>query len=156
MVVNCLICSQRAALGKKLTSAFVVFLSLFFLVSAVQASSLVAVINVSEQQMIVSRNGKEIYRWKTSTARRGYITPIGQFTPQRMHLMWYSRKYNNAPMPYAIFYHKGYAVHGTSAVAKLGKPASHGCIRLQTENAKKFYYLVQDVGQKNTTIIVRP
>ena len=68
--------------------------------------------------------------------------------------MWYSRKYDMSPMPYSVFYNGGYAVHGTNYVKNLGRPASHGCIRLQTGNAAKFYSLVQQVGRANTRITV--
>ena len=63
-----------------------------------------------------------------------------------MHKMWYSRKYEMSPMPYSVFYHGGYAVHGTGAVKQLGRPASHGCVRLQTANAATFYSLVREVA----------
>ena len=71
-----------------------------------------------------------------------------------MHKMWHSRKYDMAPMPFAVFYDRGWAVHGTSAVSRLGKPASHGCVRLATPNAETFYTLVRRVGPGNTRIIV--
>lgn len=119
-----------------------------------RAASLVAKVNVSTQTMEVIRHGKVIYTWRVSTARRGYITPAGSWRPKRMHRMWYSRKYDMSPMPYAIFYHGGYAVHGTNAVSRLGSPASHGCVRLDTANAAKLYKLVQMVGPGNTRIVV--
>jgi lipoprotein-anchoring transpeptidase ErfK/SrfK len=59
-----------------------------------------------------------------------------------------------SPMPYSVFYYRGYAIHGTDAVKRLGTPASHGCVRLQTANAAKFYSLVQQVGRGNTRIVV--
>jgi len=57
-------------------------------------------------------------------------------------------------MPYSVFYHGGYAIHGTNAVSRLGTPASHGCVRLHTSNAAKFYAMVKEVGPGNTRIIV--
>ena len=71
-----------------------------------------------------------------------------------MHRMWYSRKYDMSPMPYAVFYRGGYAVHGTGAVKQLGRPASHGCVRLHTANAATFYSLVKQIGRKNTRISI--
>ena len=118
------------------------------------AASLVAKVNVGSQTMEVMRQGRVIHTWKVSTARRGYITPRGQWRPIRMHKMWYSRKYDNAPMPYAVFYYGGYAIHGTNAVSRLGTPASHGCVRLETVNAQKFYTLVREIGPGNTKVIV--
>jgi lipoprotein-anchoring transpeptidase ErfK/SrfK len=53
--------------------------------------------------------------------------------------MWYSRKYDNSPMPYSVFFRGGYAVHGTSYVKQLGRPASHGCVRLPHAFAAKLF-----------------
>lgn len=119
-----------------------------------QAASLVANVDISSQTMTVSRNGRVIYRWPVSTARKGYVTPRGSWRPTRMHRMWRSRKYENAPMPYSVFYYGGYAIHGTNYVKNLGRPASHGCVRLHTANAATFYSLVQETGRGNTRIII--
>ena len=119
-----------------------------------QAATVVAHVNVSTQTMTVTKYGRVLYTWPVSTARRGYVTPRGSYRPTRMHKMWYSRKYDDAPMPYSVFYHGGYAVHGTSHVGNLGRPASHGCVRLRTKNAAAFYSLVREVGPGNTRIVV--
>src|SRR5690606_26347017 len=87
-----------------------------------------------------------------STARAGYSTPSGSYRPIRMHRMWYSQKYDLSPMPYAIFFVGGYAIHGTGAVGQLGRPASHGCVRLAPANAAKLYALVQAHGTSATRI----
>ena len=78
--------------------------------------------------------------------------PPGKYRPERLEKVWYSKQYDFAPMPYAVFYHAGYAIHGTDATGRLGRPASHGCIRLKTENAAKFFYLVRDHGERATSI----
>jgi lipoprotein-anchoring transpeptidase ErfK/SrfK len=122
--------------------------------SAGRAAGLEARIDVSSQTMTVLRYGRVIHTWKVSTARQGYITPRGSWRPTRLHRMWYSRKYDMSPMPYSVFYRGGYAIHGTGAVKQLGRPASHGCIRLHTANAARFYSLVQEVGRGNTRITV--
>ncbi len=118
------------------------------------ASQLIAHIDVSAQTMTVKKNGITLHQWPVSTARKGYRTPRGSWRPTRMHKMWYSRKYDMSPMPYSIFYHGGYAIHGTNAVKRLGRPASHGCVRLHTSNAKQLYSLVRQSGPGNTRIIV--
>jgi len=59
-----------------------------------------------------------------------------------------------SPMPFAVFYDRGWAIHGTSAVGRLGSPASHGCVRLETANAEIFYNLVREIGAGNTRVIV--
>ena len=118
------------------------------------AASVVAKIDVSAQTMTVEEDGRVLYSWAVSTARKGYRTPRGQFRPTRMHKMWYSRKYDMSPMPHSIFFYGGYAIHGTDAVKSLGRPASHGCIRLHPQNARTLYNLVQARGAKNTRIVL--
>ena len=133
------------------------FLAALFVACATANASagvVVARIDISNQTMTVSEDGNVLYSWSVSTARRGYRTPRGSFRPVRMHKMWYSRKYDNSPMPYSIFFHGGYAIHGTNAVKSLGSPASHGCIRLHPSNAKTLYNLVQAHGSANTRIIL--
>lgn len=122
--------------------------------SAFASGGVVARIDVSDQTMTVSDGGSVLYSWAVSTARKGYRTPRGNFRPIRMHKMWYSRKYDNAPMPYSIFFYGGYAIHGTDAISALGRPASHGCIRLHPSNAKTLFNLVKAHGPANTRIVL--
>lgn len=132
-------------------AAFVLFLVL----RGAIADELMAVVDVSNQTMVVKKNNKTLYRWKVSTGRKGYATPSGTYRPIRMHKMWRSRKYDNAPMPYAIFYNKGYAIHGTSYISRLGSPASHGCVRLNTTNAQILYQMLQEEGPENLKIVIK-
>lgn len=122
--------------------------------SVSSAAGLVANIELSKQTMTVTRQGRVIYKWRVSTARRGYVTPRGVWRPIRMTPMWYSRKYDMTPMPYSVFFRGGYAIHGTNAVRHLGHAVSHGCVRLSTPNAARFYALVQEAGPQNTRIVV--
>jgi lipoprotein-anchoring transpeptidase ErfK/SrfK len=119
-----------------------------------RAATLVANIDVSTQTMTVSKYGQVLYRWSVSTARKGYFTPRGSYRPQWTARMWYSRKYEMSPMPYSVFFRGGYAIHGTGAVKYLGRPASHGCVRLHTANAATFYSMVKEAGFGNTRIVV--
>ncbi len=118
------------------------------------SNQLVARISISEQRMEVLVDGRPTFSWKVSTGGKGYVTPTGSFKPTRMHEMWYSRKYDNAPMPHSVFFHGGYAVHATNAIKRLGTPASHGCIRLHPNNASDFYRLVETFGATNTQIVI--
>jgi len=128
----------------------------FFLFTATSASAgIVARVDVSKQIMTVSENGQVVYSWRVSTGRKGYSTPRGTYRPTRMHRMWYSRKYDNSPMPHSIFFRGGYAIHGTNYVKNLGRPASHGCVRLAPSNARALYNLVRAHGAGNTRIVVQ-
>ncbi|PTW60465.1 L,D-transpeptidase-like protein [Breoghania corrubedonensis] len=122
---------------------------------AYDGPSIVAVVDLSDQQLSIYNAGVLLHQWKVSTARRGYITPVGRYRPYRIHKMWRSRKYDNAPMPYSVFFHKGWAVHGTNAIRRLGRPASHGCVRLDPKNAKMLYGLVRQYGMEDVEIVIR-
>ena len=116
--------------------------------------TLTASIDLARQKMNVSVNGEPRYSWTISSGTQRYATPTGNFRPQWTAKMWYSRKYDNAPMPHAVFINGGVAVHGTSHLSALGRPASHGCIRLAPANAKTFYNLVQRHGLTMTKVSV--
>ena len=107
------------------------------------------------QQMTVSVDGVPRYHFAVSTGRAGYGTPSGTYHPQRLERTWFSKEYYNSPMPHSIFFHSGYAIHGSYEISRLGGPASHGCIRLHPANAATLYALVQRQGMDATTIVVR-
>ena len=138
---------------RHLLAAAAVMLTMF---AAAPAYSAVveARIDLSEQRMRVYQNGFLRYTWPVSTARRGYVTPVGNYRPQRLEKMWYSRKYHMSPMPHSVFFRGGYAIHGTDAVKRLGSPASHGCVRLHPDNANTFYSLVKSAGSGNVKITI--
>jgi L,D-transpeptidase catalytic domain len=97
---------------------------------------------------------KQFYRFAVSTGRAGYGTPNGTYHPQRLAASWFSKLYYNSPMPHSIFFHGGYAIHGSYDIHRLGGPASHGCIRLHPANAAALFDLVKDEGKDATTIVV--
>lgn len=127
---------------------------LLTLISPAAAKSLVAEIDLSDQAMTVIYKGEALARWTVSTGRAGYRTPTGSFRPQRMYADYYSRQYDGSPMPFSVFYDRGYAIHGTFDTWSLGRPASHGCIRLRRDNAERFFDLILTVGAENTSIQV--
>jgi len=110
-------------------------------------------IKLSNQVMRVFKGNKSLYKWRVSTARRGYKTPTGRYKPIYLEKLHLSKEYKNAEMPYSIFFKKGgYAIHGTNAINRLGRRASHGCVRLNPKNAKRLYLLVLKYGKINTSI----
>jgi lipoprotein-anchoring transpeptidase ErfK/SrfK len=118
-------------------------------------SKVEAKIDLSKQRMYVYVNGKRAYTWKVSTGKPGYATPKGRFSPKRMKRVHYSDRYNNAYMPHSIFFIGGYAIHGTTATGKLGRPVSHGCVRLSQGNAKRLYNLVAANKSSSRIVVVR-
>jgi len=103
--------------------------------------------------MSVLVDGTSRYVWKVSTGAKQHTTPSGVYKPQWLARKWRSKKYGNAPMPHSIFFHEGYAIHGTTELARLGKIASHGCVRLHPDNAAKLYDLVQK-QMANTRVVI--
>ena len=126
----------------------------FFVSSAAQAAVLVT-IDKSIQQMTVSVDGRPLYQWPVSTGKGGYDTPNGKFKAFRMERDHFSKEWDEAPMPFSIFFTpKGHAIHGSLDVKRLGTPASHGCVRLLPANAEKLFALVEQEGVLNTTVVL--
>lgn len=115
-------------------------------------ADLVVTISKSQQRMSVAVDGNEAHRWLISTGRGRYATPAGQFRPVRFEKSWFSRKYDWAPMPHSIFFYKGYAIHGTTEIASLGRVASHGCVRLHPTNAATLFELAR--AERRVRIVV--
>lgn len=137
-----------------LFAAFVAFFALSAPVEARGRAAVVAQVDVSSQTMTVKVGGAVRHVWKVSTGRKGYVTPRGSYAPKRLHAAYFSKKYAGAPMPYAVFFRGGYAVHGTYEGGKLGAPASHGCIRLAVGHAKQLYNLIKQTGPGATRIVI--
>jgi len=116
------------------------------------AADLLARIDLSDQRMTVFVDGNAAYLWDVSTARTGKCTPTGLFNVESMKRMHYSTLYDNAPMPWSIFFHGNYAIHGTPQVERLGQPASAGCVRLHPDHAETLYGLVLEHGRDKTLI----
>jgi L,D-transpeptidase-like protein len=116
-------------------------------------ANVMIIIDKSAQKMTVTVNGEDRYTWPVSTGRPGYDTPSGDFQPFRMERDHFSREWDDAPMPNSVFFTKiGHAIHGTLEAKNLGRPASHGCVRLSTENAAKLFALVKEEGVFNTRV----
>ena len=127
-------------------SLVVLVAALFLGLAAPAEAGVVVSVDNSQQRMRVYVDGLLAYVWPVSTARKGYRTPPGNYRVQRMERMWYSRKYDMSPMPYSLFFRGGYAIHGTGSIRQLGRPASHGCVRLHPTNARTLYGLVAQHG----------
>ncbi|MGQ7792970.1 L,D-transpeptidase [Faunimonas sp. B44] len=128
---------------------------LLFASPEVQAANVVARIDISEQRMSVTIDGKLAHLWRVSTGTKGYRTPTGSYRPFRLERHWYSRKYDG-PMPHSVFFRGGYAIHGTNAIRQLGRPASHGCVRLHPDHARTFFNLVKRNGLARTRVVIVP
>jgi hypothetical protein len=117
------------------------------------SAGVVVTVDKSAQHLTVRVDGMTRYSWPVSTARWGYRTPVGSYRPERLERQWYSRKYDWSPMPHSIFFSGGYAIHGSYEVSRLGRPASHGCIRLAPANAATLFALVK-ANYSDTRIVI--
>ncbi|WP_119271697.1 L,D-transpeptidase [Taklimakanibacter deserti] len=133
-----------------LTAALIIMIA-----GPASAARVVVTINEHSQEMTVMVDGRQEYVWPVSTGVAGYGTPGGTYTPFRMEEYHFSEEWDDAPMPNSIFFTRlGHAIHGTEHIDKLGKRASHGCVRLDPANAAVLFALVQEVGLPNTTIVI--
>ena len=136
----------------RLIALLAILFGLVLSLPSIAQAEIVTWINLSSQRMAVIVNGAARYNWPVSTARPGYRTPTGTFKPTALVRYHRSSIYEGSPMPYSIFFLRGYAIHGSYEIKHLGRPASHGCIRLHPSNAAALYSLVQRYGTGNTLI----
>ena len=138
---------------RSLISSVILSLGTLALASPLAAAEILITINKTTQRMTVTVDGQERHSWPVSTGMADYATPAGAFAPSRLAKQHYSREWDNAPMPYSIFFtDAGHAIHGSHAVGRLGTPASHGCVRLAPRNASTLFQLVLAEGLDNTRI----
>jgi len=122
------------------------------IIAGAASAEVVARIDVSDQELTLIQDGTVLHRWPVSTARRGKWTPRGRFTAEFLSRYHKSSLYNNAPMPYSVFFKGNYAVHGTNQISRLGRPASAGCVRLHPDNAAILFALARSQGLDHTVI----
>jgi hypothetical protein len=129
--------------------------AVLLLVAAEARANVLITVDKLAQAMTVTVDGVARYRWPVSTGRLGYATPVGTFHPFRMEQTYFSKEFDDAPMPHAIFFTaQGHAIHGTDDTAQLGWAVSHGCVRIAPENATTLYALVTKEGLGKTTVVI--
>ncbi len=134
---------------------FVAALAAVIMLAWPASARILIAIDKSAQHMTVSQDGERLYVWAVSTGQRGYDTPRGSYTPFRMEKTHFSREWDDAPMPHSIFFTKqGHAIHGTEHTRNIGRPASHGCVRLEPENARVLFNMVKQEGMANVRVVL--
>ncbi len=125
------------------------------LASATASAKLLIEIDKSSQRMVVSRDGERLHNWAVSTGVRAHDTPSGSYTPFRLEKDHFSKEWDDAPMPHSIFFTRaGHAIHGTNHLRAIGHPASHGCVRLEPENARVLFEMVKREGLGNVRVVL--
>lgn len=135
-------------------AAFAMMMMAFVAAPAAALANVQVEVDVGSQTMEVYVGGRLKHTWPVSTGRRGYETPGGSYRAKRIEEEWYSTIYDDAPMPHAVFFNGGYAIHGTYDTKRLGRPASHGCVRLAPRNAARLFSLVEQHGLSKTRITI--
>ncbi|MBV9956236.1 MAG: L,D-transpeptidase family protein [Pseudolabrys sp.] len=123
--------------------------------AGVARAEILVTVSKADQELSVAINGVPTYRWQVSTGKPGRETPVGSYKAIRLERVYYSQKFDSSPMPNSVFFHGGYAIHGTNEADKLGKPVSHGCVRLSRANAETLMHLVKAHGMAATRIVVK-
>jgi len=143
----------RANLGRRsLVCISLAAAAVLALAAAARAEVLIRV-DKAAQIMTVDVDGSQRYAWPVSTGIASYDTPAGEFKPFRMERTHFSREWDDAPMPHSIFFtQEGHAIHGSYHVKNLGRPASHGCVRLAPEHAALLFALVRQHKMANTRV----
>lgn len=94
-----------------------------------------ACLDLSANQAWLMNNGAVTYGPVAVThGKAGYETPPGTFKVTFKDIDHKSSVFNNAPMPYSVFFNGGIAFHQGSLQQK-----SHGCVHLSKSAAQKFY-----------------
>lgn len=134
----------------KIAPCLFVFASM--LTAGPAAASLHITIDLSAQRLTAEKGGQTV-SWKISSGRSGYETPTGHYSVMRMEAEHFSDEYEQAPMPYAIFFSpRGLAIHGTYE-GGLGRARSHGCVRLAVGNARQLFQWVEQQGGATIDIV---
>lgn len=103
-------------------------------------------------------------QWDVSTGMAGFGTPnFNKRFNGRIYDRYTSSKYPGGDyeglgnMPYAMFIAGGIAIHGTPRGnwSRLGRPASHGCIRSHPDKAYRLNRLLRSYGVQNSWVTVR-
>jgi len=116
----------------------------------------VARVSITDQTVRVHPEGRLLHAWAVSTATAGKITPTAVHRPEGLSRHHKSRPCDNAPLSFAICRDGDHAIHGTARIGHLGKPASHGCVRLDPHDAEILFAMVKVAGMDGLRVkIVR-
>lgn len=129
--------------------------------AACAKASLCVVVDIQKQRLFAHLNGRPVEGVNNaliSSARKGKVTPIGIYTVEEIAgVNRRSGLYNGAYMGYAMQFMGNYFIHATSKdnYAKLGGPASAGCVRVTLAVAEKLNGLMRQTGRENIRVVVK-
>ena len=104
------------------------------------AAHLSIAVDLSTQKAVLSRDGQPVLVTKVCSGRKEKPTPPGKYVVTQKYTDWHSSLYHNASMPF--FLRLSCSPVGLHAGYISDSPASHGCVRLPAEIARKLYEIV--------------
>jgi lipoprotein-anchoring transpeptidase ErfK/SrfK len=133
--------------------------------AGVTAAELRLDISLSDRELVAIADGEEVGRFPVSVGTDDYPTPEGTFTIRKViwnpawtppDSKWARGKSPKGPgdpenpmkRVKMFFKEPDYYIHGTGATDSLGKAESHGCIRMDPDDATKLAQLVMEHGGK--------
>lgn len=110
-------------------------------------------IDLSTQRLIAWEGNRPVYAVIVSTGKTSTPTPTGIFSIQTRYrtTRMSGEGYDVPDVPYAMFYHRGYAIHGADWHNSFGTPVSHGCTNVAVNHARWLY----NWASVGTSVIVR-
>ncbi len=114
-----------------------------------EAAHLSISVDLATQRATLSRDGQPVLETKVSSGKKEKPTPPGKYVVTQKYTEWHSSLYHNASMPF--FLRLSCSPVGLHAGVVMNYPASHGCVRLPAEIARKFYEIVP----KGTLVVIQ-
>ncbi|MGB5194033.1 MAG: L,D-transpeptidase [Polyangiales bacterium] len=104
-------------------------------------------VNLPEQTLVAYEGAKPVYATVISSGKEGYEPPTGLFEVQQKYISTTMNAtdpidgfYEVEEVPWTLYYHGGYALHGAYWHTDFGKVRSHGCTNIAPVDARWLYY----------------
>ncbi len=111
------------------------------------------IIDLSQQKLYGWEGRRLIHSFRISTGKKSTPTPRGRFRIRSKHRYnrMRGRGYDIPNVPYAMYFYRGYAIHGAFWHNRFGTPVSHGCVNLPVYQARQLFRW----ANRGTVVIVR-
>ena len=104
-------------------------------------------VDLSEQTLVAYEGDTAVYATVISSGKEGYEPPTGLFEVQQKYISTTMNAtdpidgfYEVEEVPWTLYYHGGYALHGAYWHTDFGKVRSHGCTNVAPVDARWLYY----------------
>jgi len=104
-------------------------------------------VDLSEQTLVAYEDEAPVYATVISSGKEGYEPPTGTFQVQQKYISTTMNAtdpidgfYEVEEVPWTLYYHRGYALHGAYWHTDFGKVRSHGCTNVAPVDARWLYY----------------